>query len=418
MSLVRLASVLAILFVTVDARAQSVFTPDLTASDLAVVAAELGLDPAQREAAASRLEAYERAFGTGVVAARRRMSAIRAELDGPDDAWKSAIRRAQSDRARIIGEWSIEAGALRDALVHDVQDLLTDEQCRRWPDLERRMRREKTLGRGRLAGEKLDLVRLASGLEPAPPPSIADLISAYSVDLDTVLRARNALPLGMSAASGPRAGGVDADREVAARKAVRDVNFAYAESIAAALSPDLATAFLDRVNRAAFPRVYRSAPIEGRLRAVAVRPELDEAQRDAVADLEGEYLARLAAMRNELREVIRRHEPDAYRRRLERQVHAPLESPEPASGPDPILSAFARRSALDEEIATRLRSLLTPELALTLLGRTPRGVPGDPAAKRTTIEQQGWVMARFDADRDGRLDEDELNALRDFLRKQ
>ena len=62
-----------------------------------------------------------------------------------------------SDMLAILEQWLSTRTRLHDQLVADVKVQLTDDQLVAWPAFERFLTREKTLPRGRLSGENLNL---------------------------------------------------------------------------------------------------------------------------------------------------------------------------------------------------------------------------------------------------------------------
>src|SRR5207247_963072 len=69
-----------------------------------------------------------------------------------------------------------------------------DDQKQRWPAMWRHLTREKSLNRGRLSGESLDLLRMVD--EVAFPlelrESLKPILGDYEMRLDAALQARNA----------------------------------------------------------------------------------------------------------------------------------------------------------------------------------------------------------------------------------
>ena len=423
------AAILAFAFVVVvvglaarpaDARQQSDYHPDFDAADLRVLVAELGLDVEQRAKVKSRIEAYGIAFRESARDFRKRIFMLRVTMREPGEDMEAALRRTERERDALLADWAVDRERLRNEFLLDVRGVLTDEQVGNWPTLEIRLRRDTLLGRGQLSGESLDLFRAVRDFDfdtdPSPPEAVTGLLEAYAIELDAALRARHAAP-GESGAETD----YDPAHLIATRRKVRDVNLDYAARIGAELSPEKDASFRAHVNRMAFPQIYRRTRAERRVGA-AVKLSANQGHGNPHPDLvalEAEYLVRITELRAMLREAVRQHEPAQHQRRLE-QTQLALEDParDGDLAQDPIRAGFEDIRALDREVMTRLRALLTPEQTEAVFGRARRGEgeDADRRPRRTTVEDQGWVMEAFDADGDGRLNAEELEALREYLR--
>ncbi len=352
-------------------RSRADYTPDFDPRDFPVLVETLALDAERAAAARIILERHDATFREAASRIRRRVAAEVVRLDGPDDDIEAAFARTKEARAAIIAGWNVERERLRAAFVAELQSLLTDDQLGRWPDLERRMRRERLLPRGLLSGESVDLVRVVDALrlDPVPAP-VTGLLEAYAIELDHALRVRAALPEATDAT-----GRTDPDhapdhapeydphddpaREVRARTKVRDINLSYADRVAGALPGDDSAAFRVLFDRKAFPRVYRDTVAQRRLRAAASGSPRAESD-PRIAAIEAVYLARMTDLQDRLRETVRRHEPALLLRRLEHSASA-QEDPDRDAGEDPIRDGLANLRALEEEMLSRLREAATPD---------------------------------------------------------
>ena len=160
------------------------------------------------------------------------------------------------------------------------------------------------------------------------------------------------------------------DRATALRKAVRDVNERFGESIAQQLDDETAAAFRERIRVASYPNVYRTTP---GLRAFEAARQLDGLPEEtllAILELEGQYRTELAGTNEEIRRTIDRHQPDQTRNAIAHMGEAmDGEGVDFGFGQDeddPIEKAYDARRALERRYVKILKGMLTPEQAAAL----------------------------------------------------
>src|SRR6516162_1187346 len=143
---------------------------------------------------------------------------------------------------------------MKKSFLSDLKSLLTREQEARWPIVERELRRLKTIGTGRLAGESLDLNRLTEDALGEPPTGeLGEMLNRYCEEIDHALAAREEF---LTAKNKDFSEAETADPQAAlkiwneaqrVRGNVRDINDRYARMIAEKLPPTKATAFRNQV---------------------------------------------------------------------------------------------------------------------------------------------------------------------------
>lgn len=241
------------------------FQPSLRSHEIRITARILGLADPERDALSALYDGH--------------CETLKARAAEIASAREEILERAQAtsdlDVARIPKEtedaWKAEANQAKAAFLDDLKVLLTKEQADRWPLVERELRRFKSLDRGRIAGEKLDLIRLVDEHAPAAwkNPDIANLLASYVQSLDAALIRRDAQLDAVDGsefaklAHSDRAAAESMWRTVISlRVGVRDINLKTAEQVAALLPEDDAESFRGEVFKAAYPRIAKPSRTE------------------------------------------------------------------------------------------------------------------------------------------------------------
>ncbi len=288
------------------------FQPSLRSHEIRIIARILGLADPERDALSALYDGH--------------CETLKARAAEIASAREEILERAQAtsdlDVARIPKEtedaWKAEANEAKAAFLDDLKVLLTKEQADRWPLVERELRRFKSLDRGRIAGEKLDLIRLVDEHAPAAwkNPDIANLLASYVQSLDAALIRRDAQLDAVDGsefaklAHSDRAAAESMWRTVISlRVGVRDINLKTAEQVAALLPEDDAESFRGEVFKAAYPRIAKPSRTEAFIRAAATLKSLTPEQAGSVKSELESFDLRLAAVQKE--QAALRREEDA-----------------------------------------------------------------------------------------------------------
>lgn len=340
------------------------FEPGVNSRELEQFAELLGLSEDQKLVIETMFEGYQREFEAASQVARRAMDEAREEFrDTRDPAVWQDIRGVME-----------ELGAKREAMdrtfLDDVKLLLTPDQSDKWPELERTRRRTRTLSRGFLSGEGVDLFRIARDLkvteDAEAAASVEAVLERYAIDLDRALQKRNELyESGMRDAMDMWRGGNFEEMQKRfeeardAGVAVRDINRRYARQIESLLGDEERAAFSHEFKRQSFPRVYR------RTYGMRVVESVDEFD-----DLTVDQRASIAAARERF---------ERERSSLEDRWAAAIESGEMnrsvrdmfgmGGGDQEVRTLRNERRALDEKFVEQVRAVLTPEQ----VSRLPEG---------------------------------------------
>ncbi len=480
---------------------QELLQPDFSRRDMPLFAEQLQLDDGQKAIIEALIEDYEDGFGGGSEAVqadlmdlgrsmmqsfmgggamgdmrermRERFGAVRAELEEMEangqplseeerraffrermegmqqEMMQEAMDSGAFDEARgvmtemldILEDWVATRSTLRDAFVGDVQIQLSDDQLVLWPAFERFLTREKSLPRGRLSGEEVNLFAVVDGAElsDAAYDALESIFDQYEVDLHTALMARDRYLLSSAPQlfKAMRDGDVkDAERilkqQLQYREAVRDVNDRYRANFTAAITDEAEKALLDAaILEAAYERVYRPTWAHRAFEAALQLDGLEPDTQQAIADLQVAFLAEISGINRTLMSALRESEADRQVEEGTRMVavmSGDLSQGMPfgpgGRGPrggedDPFREGMDRRGDAEERYVEQLRAMLTPEQQEAIPerrgggGRGGQGGPGGGNADR-----RAEMIQRFDTNGDGELNEEERRAMFESFRNR
>ena len=376
--------------------------------------------------------------------------AAAAETSGID----AEIKAAMGQLLEKMEEWQSRKALLRDNFASGLKAVLDDDQLSQWPAFERFLNREKTLPRGRISGENVNLFLVVDELR-LPPEEFAKvepMFNDYEGRLDAALRARNSyleesmprLFKSIKDADANDAGRIF-ERQAELRGAVRDVNEEFRTAMVGALGESTWSKQLDKaVLAAGWDRIYRATATDRMFEEAMKLEDLDPAVLQSVVDLFGQYRMELTPINDRLKNLARTEEPAQIVRDGERFVGMISQGiagmarnmgrggPGGADGAeDPSRKVFDERNALGERYQDRLKALLTPEQREKLpkgrgQGRGGQGGDGGFGGQggmqrildRLPEEQRKQFMDRVDKNKNGEIDEDERQAVGEYMREQ
>jgi hypothetical protein len=272
--------------------------------------------------------------------------------------------------------------ALRRSFEHEVQGQLSPEQLDRWPHLVRTLTRHKTLPKGRLDGERTDVIEMFDRFGPSDDErtSAAEPLERYELALHGALVARNAYLVDAETKideaiqeNKPERAALIADRAAKLRVAVRQTNHEASEEIAGVLEDERAAEFRRLIAEHAFPRIYRPTRGLKAFDAVQRLDDVDEQTMATIGEWRSAYLGELEQTNERIRATVERHQPDESRKSLEHL--ATIFEPGgvmPGDDDDPIREAFDRRKTLDEKYLAMLRQVLPPETVASVKALAPK----------------------------------------------
>lgn len=462
--------------------------PDYLRRDLQTIVRELGLDDDQRPVVEALVFDYEAAFGEATEALREELRGLRPDQPDRNDpevqARRESLRdgfralrdarrdierrreageeidpaeaeglserldelRAQAEEFRpqmpqgdeleelrdkaedIMRRWRQTRRDLASRFETDLSLLLNEEQLELWPAVDRTIHREKAMQYGRLSGEGVDLflVVAETGLEGE---ALEEVLDAYSIDLDVVLRARDTFmeSSGLERMYAFMTRDTDAvvaiaEEEARKRVAVRSVNDRYSDTIYATILQEgdetSASTFNEAFRRRAYDRIFAPTFAERSFAAARELEDLTPEVREAIEEFAGAYMVELAAKNGELVYATRLAEPgqDAARMRRIAERMASGERGGFRGGDDeddPIRALYQSRSELDDRYRASLESVLTPEQ----IEQLPQRRGGGRGGAGGNEDFRARMMERFDTDGDGELSDTEREAAREAMRE-
>lgn len=288
------------------------------------------------------------------------------------------MQERQEAMTKAAEEFRKAKSQLRDKAVAEVQTNLAKQQMDRWPLLERSLYREHQLPKGRLSGERTDLVKVLDGLKlaDADRAAITEDLDAYEMSLDTALRQRDDYLKDSSQESDKAMNEGKHDKALAIaakeanlRVAVRGVNEQYAQVFASKLPAPAGDSFRAASLKASYPDIYRQTRGQKTFAAARQIEGLDPKTIEAIDSLQTAYDIDLAQVNDQIRQAMNKYQPLVPQTDLARMLEN-VEHPggmddvmELVHGKAPIREAFAKRTELDNRYRTSIAALLTPEQA-------------------------------------------------------
>lgn len=365
---------------------------------------------------------------------RSRMTEMQGEMmeEAMDSGAFDEARGIMTEMLDILEDWITQRKALRATFVSNLEAQLSDDQLVLWPAFERYLVREKSLPKGRLSGEEVNLFTIVDEMEfeEASYQLLEDLLDEYEMAIHEALVVRDEYLL----TSAPmlykaiRDGDVkDAERvmqqQLRYREAVRNVNDRFRDLLVEALVvEEEKERFRNAVLTEAYDRIYGTTWGERSFNAALEDMELSPETLENVLNLQLAFLEQLAAQNQSL--VFKLRDTEAERQveegtRFVSVMSGDLSRGMPWGGgrnrdrgEDPYRDAMQQRNDMEQGYVEQLRSLLTPEQQEALPARRGRGGWGGRGGDRAESDARRQEMIkRFDADGDGELNESERRAM-------
>ena len=338
------------------------YEPSVTSRELESFAKLFGLDAAQKDTVKTLFDVYQQEFLAAAKATREELEALREE----------AREARDPELFREMGEKSTAFQRSREKMeqsfLDDFKMVLTDEQATKWPKFERMRRRETTIDRGLMSGERVNLYALVDDLKlPAEQRAALDpVLEQYEVDLDRELIERNKMYEEMQGRmreffTDPE--GADAmikkGREASVK--VRDVNRRYAAQLETQLPADKREAFQAEFRRVSFPQVYRDTYANRVVKAAGGLSGLSEEQKSGLAAIQEAYQRDLSNLQRDMEKAQEQQEMSfSISGMMQRREQGGRRGG--AFGEDQAMTDLReKRRELENGTVEKIRGLLNPE---------------------------------------------------------
>lgn len=358
---------------------RGLFEAGVSSREVDTMKSMLGLSGEQDEAVRALFEGYQSSSNELVTTARETMDQMREEL-------RADFAEGGGDGFRRMGEEMEKFRKARKDLetgfFNDVKAVLTEDQLAKWPRVERSHRRESTIGRGLMAGERIDVVQLVNDLklEAVDRAALDPVLDQYETDLDRELAARNDV---YDRAQGQmrelmQSGDADKMQKIfddgrAASTRVRDVNRRYARQVEGMLPETARAQFSDAVKRQSFPMIYRPTQAGRAIETASKFSDLSAEQKSSLDSISASYNRELSAINKEMEQAWEKREASFSPRDL-----MGGRGRGGMFGEDDESQALRdRRRALDESTVDKIKAILTPEQVEQLPSRDRAGGPGN-----------------------------------------
>ncbi len=344
--------------------------PDYLRRDIVLFQQGLNLDDTQRDIVDALYGDYEQAFEDGLAAMRKRIEDMREQLQNTD------VDQVLRIVFKPIEDWSNEKRGLGAQFMENVRVVLTPEQQEQWPKFERFLFREKQLPTGHLSGESLNLFNVVRDMKLTAPETehIQVTLDEYDVNLDTALKARHdALTSNQSemlrsfAEQNSAVSLAILQRQIDKSIAVRNVNDQYILALADVMPDGRHDEFRMAALERGYPRIYRATPVQSIFKAAKELEGLSSETLASIVALEGQYLAELKTINEELATATRQWEPDEQRLRAEAFAKR-MNGQQPEEIQDRTRDLFLRRDDISRNYVRQLKALLTEEQFAQLPG--------------------------------------------------
>ncbi len=342
--------------------------PEYFNRDIVTFADELELDDIQRVIVEALFEDYLYGFEEAKSLMTARFESMREELKSVNQ--ESVVKAA----LRTLRDLIDTKDTLREQLFSSVQTVLTEEQLLKWPSFLRRMARVKTLSKGRLSGESIDLfyvlrdMRIPGSLMNTIQPLLLD----YEIKLDDALNRRNAsfvqaqqTLLDSITESNQGTDTSVAERQIRLRVAVRDVNNQSRELIADALQENAGEIFRKLALERAYPTIFRRSMLQKLLVAALKLEDLEEDKMQAIRDFSLEYGSELVELNSVMLQNLLVFEPQEMLDKID-AFKARSRGQKPTRSISRARDAQFRINELSSPYIEKLQDLLTTEQFVSL----------------------------------------------------
>jgi hypothetical protein len=351
------------------------FRIDFLERDLPLFVETLKLEEWQRPIVESLLQDYQLSFTAGVEEVREKMRASTEQIAASreDDVMKIILQP--------LDAWDEKRIGYRDNFLQNVKAQLSSDQLSQWPHFERTLRRDKSLSKGELMGESIDLfivvrnMRMPFEVEQSVDPMLMD----YELELDAALKSRQQVMDSLQDKVKDAMASMDFDAGLSAmdqimttRIRIREVQDGYINQLAEALPSEWGETFRQTAFGKAYPKVFRPNPIDKMIESARLSPDMTDAQLAELDSVEVNFRAQLSALEQRLLQAYRIHEPNTPRLKVQRMLDRRDGRRNNNNDPTEMDRISAERNDLISETRRLILAILTPEQIGAMPGSSER----------------------------------------------
>ena len=333
-----------------------VLQPSVNSREIDRLTKIVALDKDQQEAVKTLFESYQEQFKARSQDLRTKMERTRDEFRDSRDPTVWQNLRGDMDKFRPVRD------EMEQSFLSDVKTVLRDDQQASWPKFERAVRRSRGLNRGRLSGERVDLIAIVERVD-LPDDSkkqVEPVLELYEADLDRTLAARMEFEKEQMSKffETMQSGDTQAMQKMLeeGRKlsvAVRDVNRRYARQVEDLVPEDKKTMITEEVKRQSFGRIYGETRAERLVKAAEAMKDLSAEQKTAIDAMASSFNREMTSLNDQLAKA---------QEKLEMTVTAENMMTMFRGGDGgPLDDLYTKRRQLGSKTEDELRKLLTPE---------------------------------------------------------
>jgi hypothetical protein len=265
----------------------------------------------------------------------------------------------------------------------DLKGVLNKQQVENWSAFERSHKREQSMGRGIMSGERADVVALVEKMKlPADKAkALKPTLDAYETEIEAPLDRRNVVQEkfmnDVDMGSIFRGDADDAARKKMedlikegreAATAVRDINRKYAKQVEATLGGADGEKFADEFHKNSFPEVYRDRYIDRAITSATEMKDLQASQLDGIKALQDQYKRNAKPIDEAGEKIVEEREANFSVANMMNRG---------GQNDDKAQEQRRQRRELEDDTLTKLKAILTPEQAAKLPERNNGGGNGN-----------------------------------------
>jgi hypothetical protein len=310
---------------------------------------------------------------------RGRADAVQEQIDKAREQARDGDNSGFMAMRDTMTKFREERATLEKTFLQDFQAVLTPEQQALWPKVERVRRRDTTINRGLMAGERVNLFEIVeeSKLPSDVMTQVTPILDQYEVDLDRVLIERNKVQeegIATFTRGGFGRQGEPPDMEKMqkafnegreASVKVRDTNRRYAKQIEGVLPEERKAAFDAAVKEASFPDVYRPSQVTRQITSVSGFADITADQKQQLSDLKEQYARESSPLADKLATAQEEQQMKMSAQDMMQMFRGEQEGP--------VADLRRQRRELDRAFGEKLKAILTPEQVERLPQQDDRG---------------------------------------------